>query len=500
VGALGVLACNGSTPSGPDAAPSGPRIVPWQLETDGAPPLVLGSYDTREKVHCRFRHDENGVLRCLPPVPRTLAETNAFADPACQTRVYAASAADVPALLEHPVTVPLPRVDCEPRRHVVATLVTRPAGSPLFGGTPCAPLDFALADFMPDDGIAIPSMIDWRGELVVDQTRPSDRWATGTEVDGPLLQGRVRVRQVEAGSARFHDHLVDETLGKACRVYDYVMPAFSCIPARLGDTLIQSFSAHEGTDCMGPLAWSAPACTDPAFVDAGADGTYALGPKWAGPVSNTGQGCQVNARGTSPDGHGISPDGMDDYYEQGPPIAKFVPAVLSSEPMGTGRLQLRGLRADDDSVVILDGEIVPAFSFSKPRYFDTVANQDCDPVWTPEGRVRCIPTTFIDNLDDQQPYYADPACTVHAIMCYAGASCEGSLVLSATGVWNGELHGVAVRRLGPNVSPGFFVVSNVGCAARADPGPGNSDPLFAVGADALPWDSFPELNEINAAP
>lgn len=481
VAALGMLACNGGHPLGPpnappmapsDAPPMGPRIVPWQLETDGAPTLVMGSYDTREKVHCVFLHDEKGVLRCLPPVPHALRETAVFADAACQSRVYTEvlGAADANALGQRAVTVPLPRADCEPRRHAMATLAARPAGAAHFGGTPCAPTDFRLA----------PGEI----ELVAEQTEPSDRWATGTEVDGPLLPGGVRVRQFEsAEGTRVDAELLDETLGHPCRIDSDYPNGFVCSPPNVAFA-----AANEGTDCMGPTVWAAPACTDVAYLGGGAN-TFAVGPRWLGPVSLGGHGC-------GPYVPQISPDGPEIYFEAGPPEAPFVAPPVAFPPAGTGRLQLREPSSVDGQPVALGGDIGPPHWWTGLRYFDTVANQDCDAVWTPEGLVRCIPTTLVESPSNYYlaDAFADAACMVPARYCPTATGCGGQLVVSVNDdPAYGELHAVALHHAVD--LPWTYVMGSVGCERNP-----YDSPHYVLGSEALPWDPYPAFVEDGAVP
>jgi hypothetical protein len=453
VAALSSLACTGS-------GFVGPRIVPWQLEADGAPPLVVGSYDVREKTRCRFLHDDAGALRCLP-TPASLSSVRTFADPACQTPIFLADTADAPALGARAGAVPLPRVDCGPQRYAVATLKPAPPSVMRYSGTPCAP--------------TYPNTPAHQTELVIDRIESPARWATGTEVDGPLLANGVRVRQVEsAEGARFDDHLVDENLGKECHIESTISGGHVCMPR------VTSSAAHEGTDCMGPLAYAAPACSEPAFVVDGS-GTYALGPKWDGPVSNPGHGCDVLVEGF---------DGPLDYYEKGP-ATQFTAPPIDLAGVGTGRLQLQGVLGET-GVVALGDEIAPPEWWVTPRYFDTGASRDCDPVWTPEGLVRCIPTTLVDVID-QPNYaglYADKDCTQVAQFCPSmTTSCDGTPVISATGTTSGELHAVslhaAVGRLSAHVKAGD------GCNFV-------TGEFFTLG-DELPWDPYPEIKEVNGA-
>jgi hypothetical protein len=434
----------------------GPRIVAWQLEADGAPPLVVGSYDAREKARCRFHEDDAGVLRCLPTTAADVRTTSTFADPACQTPIYLAARADAPALAARAGAVPLLRVDCERQRWAVATLKLAPTLTVRYGGEACTPMAQATTDTQV--------------ELVIDRTFAPDKWATATEVDGPLLGNGIRVRQIEtAEGARFDDHLIDESIGKECHVEADVSSNHVCKP------LVTSSSAHEGTDCMGPLAYGAPACSDPAFVAEGGT-TYQVGPKWDGPVSNQGHGCSVLVEPLS---------GPQDYYEKGPEVA-FEPPQLELQGVGSGRLELRGVLGDG-GVVVLGDEIAPPTWWVTPRYFDHDANRDCDPVWTPEGLVRCIPTELVDAVDEPPwvGFYADAGCTEPVRL---GAAPDGAIVVSAMGSADGELHAVALHAAVRSTKAYF----KTGVACELVPGD-----YYTLGSDELPWDPYPEIREVN---
>jgi hypothetical protein len=451
-----------------DRGPIGPRIVPWQLEADGTPPLVVGSYDTREKVHCRFLPDEQGQLRCLPSSAAALDETTAFADPTCHTQIYATDPGQEATFAARPVAVPLRRTDCAPKRYVVATLKPLGVEAPRYAGTPCAPVDAATGAR--------------EGALVVDRTEPPDRWATGTEVDGPLLPGHLRVREIlTADGALFEDHLLDETLGKRCDIDIDVASAHVCAP-----TVLQFSYAHEGTDCMGTLAWEAPACADPSFIE-DAETEYAIGAKWTGPVSNVIHGC-----GTLQSNDLSTTDGPDVYYERGAPVDTYAPAVLDLEGVGTGRLALNGVKGGDGSVVILDDEIGAPSWWVSARYFDTVAVRDCDPIWTAEGLVRCIPSALMDPT--AVGFFSDAACTIPAYYCQSsnGVRCDGAPVLSTTGTGSGLVHATSLHEA-VVVTSTFKLSDDSTCHAMQTQAPYMT---FSVG-DVLPWDAFPLLAEVN---
>jgi hypothetical protein len=348
----------------------------------------------------------------------------------------------------------------------MAKLAVRAAGAPHFAGTPCAPVDFA-----PSFGEV---------ELVVERTEPSDRWATGMEVDGPLLPGGVRVRQFEsAGGTRVDAELFDEALGHQCNISSNYPNGFVCDPPARIDG-----SAHEGTDCMGPVVWAAPACTEPPFLGNNL-GRWVVGPRWDGPVSNNG------GHGCGPFVPQSLPDGPEIYFEQGGPEDPFVPPPIALPPVGSGRLQLRAPSSVDGEPVALGGDVEAPDGWTGARYFDTVANQDCDALWTPEGLVRCIPTTIIEDATPYLDAFADTACTVPAHYCSVSGGCGGQLVVSATGY--GVLHATALHRAVD--VPRTYVMGDVGCQENS-----NDSPHYTLGSESLPWDVYPAFVEKGGLP
>lgn len=67
----------------PDDGPATPRLLPWQLQAAGSSPLEVGMFDSLRGVHCRFLHDTEGELRCLPLAPPSLEPGDDFADAGC---------------------------------------------------------------------------------------------------------------------------------------------------------------------------------------------------------------------------------------------------------------------------------------------------------------------------------------------------------------------------------------------------------------------------------
>ncbi len=399
------------------------HLLPWQVEAEGTDPLVMGIYDSEAQVHCRFLTDQAGQLRCLPWSLASFTETTSFSDAACTKRIYLTDNTVGPTWVGRPTALPLPRTACSARRYSVGTLGVLPADAPHYGGTPCAAIQPAPA---PGFGQA---------EMTVVETQATDRWQKGTRVDGPLIGGRMRVKQVQmADGTRFLDDFADEHWNKPCHLVasgDDVV----CQTAA-----VTSITGNEGTQCTGLPVWRAHACDDPSFLGSAILSPFAaVGPVWSGPVSHGGQGCTLLPASSTI-------DGPDVFYTTGAPLPDAVMDPKSWQATGTGRLRLRGLTDGDGKVVTfpslllwseLDTAVVTG---AHARYFDAVANTTCNPVRTPEGVLRCLPTSVVSVQSANAYGFADDKCTVPAFFCpsYA-ASCPGVVVAQVTLASNGEL-------------------------------------------------------------
>ncbi|MDB4980219.1 MAG: hypothetical protein JWM82_971 [Myxococcales bacterium] len=440
------------------------RLVPWQLEAEGAPPLVVGIYDAQEKAHCRFVPDEAGQLRCLPWGLAVLQETRIFSEPTCQKAIYEIDPTREAIVPGRAVAMPLPRRSCEPRRYGVGTLKTLAMDAPLYSGSPCARFE------RPDTTTST--------FVTVDEAQTPARWVTGTEVDGPLLSGRVRVRQIETvEGARFDQRLVDESIQKPCHL---IGPPVAASPRCLPDVLYATEDGREGTDCSGPAVIRANACFAPAFIaDYGLTTFNVVGTKWTGPVSAVAHGCgSVNQ---------TTLDGPDIFYETGP-VTPFQVAPLDLQTSGSGRLTLRGLRGEGDAFVGIDDEISAPAGWIAPRYADGTS-QGCDPVWTPEGLVRCLPTGFIAATVPLDFVFSDPACQHPAFTCPSPASCDGVPVIFSSRDAHGETRPSALNAA--KVVPGYQWKDHV-CVPAAD----FPYAVFVPGA-AIPWSTYLQLAELN---
>jgi hypothetical protein len=458
---------------GGDAPPSDrgttPRLVPWQIEADGTAPLVMGIYDSQENVHCRFLPDQAGQLRCLPWGLAALTDTKAFSDSSCQKRIYETDPDEGKVLVGRSTALPLPRLACAPQRYAVGKLVVSPAGA-RFGGTPCA---------------ALPDQQSTHLQLTVDSAEASDRWATGTELDGPLLAGRMRVRRIrdEEGEV-FDDHFIDEHWSKPCHLVASASDVL-CEPAT---TQTSSFHYVEGDNCSGRPVWRATACQDPSFIGSAGGSAYALGPVWTGSVTYEVHGCQ-HAEGSS------TPEGPDVFFELGAQLG--ADAIMTAKPWrlgGTGRLQLRGLAADDGSLVPVPDWLLFGLSSVLPssdtsRYFDTVAQTSCNPIRAPDGILRCLPTSFVVNPTPIA--FSDAACTQPAFYCPTGMNpCPGLVAAPAVVEATGELRAVSLNATVSVATP--YWLAN-GCVAQ----PALAPIVFGLGA-AQSWSPYATLTERNA--
>jgi hypothetical protein len=465
---------SGAADGGGDA-PTG-RLVPWQLEAKGSPPLVLGIFDTAEQQHCRFVPDAEGQLRCMPellapiglaPQVGSIGLTAAFADPECQVPVYNVPVAMLVEAASQFVLLPLPEVGgCEPRRYTVANLAPVAPSAKFYTGEPCA------ETYRP----VVAGIADVTAKNLV----PPERYVAGTRVDGPRFANRLRLQQVttEEG-ANFDDRVFDEQWGSLCKLAETDPP--HCIP----DYAEHLSNHYQDETCTMPV-WQVPACETPTFIvgDSGfADQNHALGEPYSGPVwvYYGHGGCMPKAP------PGI--DGPDHFFLEGPALAEHPLASFQFQAEGNGNLRARGVVGDDGSSIVVSNELA-----SWRRFHDEAAGEDCDVVYTPEGLARCVPRVVLSNLSTVGAYtFADDQCTQPAHFCYDWSyrHCEGGLAVLVESDAGGRLLPQSVHPLN-KLPPGGYV-SFEGSPCTFDP---NLMPLYALG-DEIPWDTFSALTERN---
>jgi len=469
--ALVLVACtDDSGGTGPGPPPAGTRLEARQLEVDGAPPLVLGIWDTREMVPCRFMTAEDGKLRCLPEVAKLLATADVYADSECQTPIMWADPRDQVGSADHPVTVPLARSGCDPVRYQVWRPL--PPGSPLFatsstGG--CAALD---------TGARMPPVM----EAVPFALAPAADWEPGTESSGLQVSDRLRlVETVTADGFRFVDRLVDDHWGMSCTLQ--VGPTLESVECR--PPVARQTGALYADDACTVSLYGSDGCQDVAYIEYGTT-PVALGARFVGPLFYKALLCDPGGTATAEaaDAH---------YYLKGDPLGADAVAPVRYGMMGTGRFQLRGLMRDGGGVASIPDDL---FYFASSPYFDTVANEDCRPIWTSDGQVRCVTSSTAIVIDS---YFSDAACSRFVFSCDKGAACDTQKVLrmsrDAAGLVDATILYGTSSRLGP--SDVYYRDPSVGICFLA----GTSATGFSeVSGPELPLDTFAVLHERHPLP
>jgi hypothetical protein len=458
------LGCGTRTPMGVDfvdgGPPAGPRLQPWQLSPEGASPVLVGITDTVEGQRCTFLTDSEGELRCLPPSPASLWSAGEFADAACTKPLYRVSLADAAAFAGLPLPLPLPRNYCEPQRHVVGILREVPDATPRY-----------QQDFVGACVETPPSRSPGEIGIVAGDVVAPTRYVAGTLVDGALVGGRVREREITtADGARFVDHLVDERWGKRCTLSAGEGDAVTCAVEELYESSFFTDAACE----QGGLA-RADSCADPAYMRAGG-AAFTLGVPWQAEVYARIKACRLE-RGAVRGAPATAPI----FYQRGEPLDGDVVARAAWRTEGTARLATRGLRADDGRLVALSDAVRGA---TTPAFRDNLTGEDCRAIETPSGDVRCVPPRV---RDGQTPghLFADAACTTPAYLCSPGDCAGFEFVPDATS---------PAPRLAVAVAVATAYTDFDGSCAASD-----AFSLFTAGAD-VPWDKYPLVPVTGAPP
>lgn len=452
--------------------PTGPRLLPWQLQAAGTTPLQVGIWDSLRGVHCRFLPDTAGQLRCLPTAPPALAPAPQFADAGCTERVYRAEHLDeLASVVGRAVALPLAENNCE-QRYVVGKLREFALSEPHFGGIPGSCRQYT--PLTPEPGT--------HDFVVAEVTSPS-AWVSGKEVDGALLGDRLRLREFAAdGEQSFSARLVDEQWNKTCSL-DEVSEKLVC----LAPMLRLSSQYFVDAECRGEPLWRAEACSDAVYIGR-PDEVYVLGEAWQGPVFAMNKVCEKLADSEAAKG--------DDFFQQGEPVGLDALPGAEWTTDGSERLRLRGLKADDGSFTALSDELFdasseerPAGAIRGPRFLDAEAGEGCAPLWTRDAGVRCVPESTV--VDPPTLFvYADPDCDKLAYFC-ATSTCPEELVLMDYDE-NGEHRAVSRNRVTP-LTDMIYMRSGDACMGS----PATGGPTWYKAGEVLPWDGYPELQELN---
>jgi hypothetical protein len=452
--AVAGAACSSSSPiEQPPPPAEQARLVPWTLEADGLPPVTRGILDRRENVVCKFAPAADGRLRCLPDTSAML-DTSVFTDAACTQLAYAA-----PGPVGHLMTVPLPRVACDAQRFEVRRVRALPEGQALF--------HTAWADDGPH---CMPAAA--AGVLVATEVVPPESWVAGDEADGARLSDRLRVTDIATSDgARFADHLIDDHWNQTC-----TLEGDRCWPPFLEENWRSLFSDDK---CTSPIFAQADPCATPTLLRGSSGGDlFAVGPRWAGPVFRGTKGCFLEGSANATDGPFTKGGRLDADAVAGARIVQH----------GTGRLQGYGLRAR------ADGEITPLPRTLLPyqRFRDTTTGGDCEPVWTREGQIRCLPV-FTPNASADVPIFADAACTQPAFFCNIAPTCADQVVVTSVFDDRGEQRDAELHAgVHDPENAQRFVRQGSACVPYGDP-----VPQLSYWTTDLPWDDYPLLREKN---
>jgi hypothetical protein len=177
------------------------------------------------------------------------------------------------------------------------------------------------------------------------------------------------------------------------------------------------------------------------------------------------------------------------FVELGPKLNDAI-QVLTWQNEGTGRLQLRSLSSNKTFEPIANRLTIPARDRAY-RYHDNVAGEDCDAIWTPEGKVRCVPVSVPKLTNDDT--FLDPDCTKPYYGNYGFAGGEAMVVES---LQFGEQRAVSLHNFVsvPASTVLYYRIADI-CAHGSDPIESYPEP-----GPEISWDAYPILDEVNVGP
>jgi hypothetical protein len=457
------------TAGGP-TEPTNTRLEAWQLEAEGAPALPLGGFwDTAEQVACQFRLAADGLLRCLPDQPDGFSGTDTFADPQCQQTIFVAFRSDGQAASSRPWTVPIAQTACEPVRY--QPLRPIPADSALYRvgdtGSGCQRI--------PAGELSFPQLM-----MVADTP---DRWQPGTESDGRRLSDRLRTMEIAtADGVRFVSRVIDDRWTADCAFYPpTAADGVECRPP----TVTATGSLFADDACMTNELISVLGCGPPPALIQRGSARFALGAQFLGTPFQLDpkRGCLT---GTAPPADG--PTGTH-LYLVGASAGADAIATARRGTAGTGRFRLQGLLDAHDALVAIGANLYPYGGGA--RYADSVANEDCSPVWTPDGAVRCAPASVA--ILTPPIYFTDAGCTKPSFYCTKGDACDTQKVILTTHDARGRYVATAAYATSTRLAMTNLYSGSPGSCSQVGANVGNNSVL----GTPLSWDTLPTLHERN---
>ena len=181
------------------------------------------------------------------------------------------------------------------------------------------------------------------------------------------------------------------------------------------------------------------------------------------------------------------------FYPKGAALddAAIAIATVTEGTTGAGRFRLRGLVGPGGSVIPI---ALGMYASRDYPYFDSVAGEDCQPIWMQDGKPRCVPASV--KVTTYTPLFTDPACAQPSVdiswLCDPGSTtCDPKKVLLAWTDALGRLHGNAAYTVATRLdSADIYSSDSAGCHRIKTP-----SRSFAVLGQTLALDTFPTLTE-----
>jgi hypothetical protein len=402
-------------------------------------------------------------LRCLPGAETAFAYSELFTDPNCTERVFVRGYPGYGGLPQGPVAVPLPPDGCD-ARFAVGTVRELGRDVSLYSGAACLHLP-------------PPTWLSAELPFVIGEPSAPGDWVAAEVERGEPLVGRLFFDRAEtAEGASFPIRVQDERYGMTCRLFESSRGA-GCMPPALD----QSTPYARDSLCELPL-WRVPACQPPAFIGQLESAEhYSLGEPWVGDVYELGKSCRPRSE--------LGLEETEPYVLVGAALPDDAVQAIRYVTRGDGRLKPRGVEGDDASFVPLPFALTAA-----PHLFDSERGEDCEPIWTPEGLVRCIPSSVPVVSVAPFGFFDDSACSEPIYVC-VGAECLDRDVVFVRPDGRGGQVAVSINRSAP------ITGSYTGSAKACDgsPTPGGAPGFFKAGAPSS-WEPYPILQEWRGAP
>lgn len=394
---------------------SGSRLHAQVVLADGAPPLLLGFYDTELEVECDFRRVSDGSWRCLPRSTGMLHGMT-YEDADCEASIWLANDCDGPQFQR----TGLPIVSDECRSFQPYEVVDF---------VPLAPDDPSYERL--SDGTCVLQPASERDDRPRYSSRrmPPSRFVGGEEsMEAGATRLSRRVLRADDGTLVTLG-LSDTRVERPCGLWETESGDWVCVSNDAATYVTGYGTQHDDPDCAGPALASHCADETPrataAYSRARYCGMWFSGARSVGPERASDTQFQNWDECTQVD----PPDTSIRLYEPGAPIADDTFATAELLRFGTGRLQLL-VTAEADRPLAYHAPSLGGALVTGPlaSYFDTRRGEQCSPADTAAG-IRCVPT-YAARLSST--LYADASCSGLTLATAGAGDCDGPLPVVAT--------------------------------------------------------------------